>query len=376
MHRADNVRVDARTDCALKSLALQYAEQLQGTLQPAVSTLVWEALELGNDACQVPAPVSEADKIYSPIFPSELAWKHNARRLPHHEVHKAATADAAAQARQKTAGQAVPRALHYYVAVSGSDDNAGTETEPLATLSQALRLIRFARPAVGPVSALAGWPARVTFRAGLHYFPDTVLLGPRDSFLTLEAAEGEEAVLSAGIDLTTLPFSVVSEGEFPAAHPGTGKILSAPLPAGSCVSSDCLNELFINGRRAVRARWPNVVSSETQGLWTLNATGYVSSAAAWLAPWAPATPPITVQVASPQRAPPATNFPQHQLGLGGGAAVFTPPKSFWATASPPAGDTYVVPAGLVWDPATWTNRTYAQPDTGFVHAMHGFYWGE
>src|SRR5688572_11693864 len=95
-------------------------------------------------------------------------------------------------------------------------------------------------------------------------------------------ASGEEAVLSGGLDISSLPFSVYA-----------GEILVAPLPAGACITSNCLNELFVNGRRAVRARYPNG-NPETQGLWTVNNTGYVPPPplGSWVAPVPPATPPI------------------------------------------------------------------------------------
>ena len=59
-----------------------------------------------------------------------------------------------------------------------------------------------------------------------------------------------------------------------------------------------------------------------------------------------------------------------------GASVFTPPVNFWSSSDPPYGATYSVPSGLHYAAdmdervASWT-----RPDTGFVHAFHGGYWG-
>ena len=68
---------------------------------------------------------------------------------------------------------------------------------PLASLHQALRLIRFARPVSGPVSDLAAWAATITFREGIYYFPQKVELGVRDSYITLQAHQGMSLCSSA-----------------------------------------------------------------------------------------------------------------------------------------------------------------------------------
>jgi hypothetical protein len=76
--RPDNVRVDPTTDCAIKQLAWSYAQSLQGSFQPAVSSLVHDALELGT-ACGVDEPVSAADQQFAEYFPTQLKWKRNAK---------------------------------------------------------------------------------------------------------------------------------------------------------------------------------------------------------------------------------------------------------------------------------------------------------
>lgn len=76
--RHDNIRADVPTDCALKELALEYAQQLQGSFQPAVSSLVFDALELGTECGMVP-PVKEEAKEYSLHFPSQLKRRTNAK---------------------------------------------------------------------------------------------------------------------------------------------------------------------------------------------------------------------------------------------------------------------------------------------------------
>ncbi|CAF4335680.1 unnamed protein product, partial [Adineta steineri] len=66
----------------------------------------------------------------------------------------------------------------------------------------------------------------------------------------------------------------------------------------------------------------------------------------------------------------------YQLGVGGGASVFNPPTNFWSTASPPQGNNYVVPRGLiVKNDALPHIRNWSEPTTGLVHAFHSGYWG-
>lgn len=77
--RSDNVRVDPVTDCGLKELALQYATKLQGKFQPAVPSLVHDALELGH-TCGTRPPRKENEQEYSRFFPSQLKWKRKAEQ--------------------------------------------------------------------------------------------------------------------------------------------------------------------------------------------------------------------------------------------------------------------------------------------------------
>ena len=129
--------------------------------------------------------------------------------------------------------------------------------------------------------------------------------------------------------------------------------------------------LFINGRRAVRARYPDG-NPETMGLHT-DPTGYVSSAQGWLPP--EKKPNATeIHIQSPERN--GTHFPQFQIGIGGPVAAFDPPESYWGTKNPNGGRTYEVPTGLEYSiDEGFTNRTWKRPSTGVVHAFHCAHWG-
>ena len=132
--------------------------------------------------------------------------------------------------------------------------------------------------------------------------------------------------------------------------------------------------LFLNGRRAIRARYPDG-NLETMGLHTFP-TGYAESAVSWLPPVKkPKAEEILIQ--SPQI--PRSHFPSFYTGIGGPVDVFDPPKSYWGVSNPVGGggrSTFEVPSGLVYSSdEEFASRSWMNPKTGVVHAFHGFHWG-
>ena len=122
--------------------------------------------------------------------------------------------------------------------------------------------------------------------------------------------------------------------------------------------------LFLNGRRMVRARYPNG-NPETMGLHT-NPTGYVSSAVKWL-PSSSTSGASTIEFDTPQRN--GTHFPQFHISYGGAANVFDPHESFF-------GGGFKTPGGLVYSSSEeFASRTWKNPKTGVVHAFHCGHWG-
>jgi len=78
----------------------------------------------------------------------------------------------------------------------------------------------------------------ITVRAGTYYLPETLVLGPEDSDTVWQAPHGEHPVISGGRVL----FGWAK---------GAGGVWSASAPG------DAFNQLFVDGRRATRARAPN-----------------------------------------------------------------------------------------------------------------------
>ena len=138
-------------------------------------------------------------------------------------------------------------------------------------------------------------------------------------------------------------------------------------------SPNNFTSLFINNRRAVRARYPNG-NPETTGLHT-NPTGYVPSAVKWLSP-STKEPGKEVLISEPNRT--GSYFINFQIGVGGSVSVFNPPESYWGTAHPAGGggSTYRIPTGLQYHSnVSFINRTWSNHSIGVVHAFHGKGWG-
>ena len=65
-------------------------------------------------------------------------------------------------------------AAEFHVAPTGGDDSAGTQTRPFATVQRALEEAR-----------KANGPHRIAVYPGTYYLTQTLVLGPRDSGLTI-----------------------------------------------------------------------------------------------------------------------------------------------------------------------------------------------
>lgn len=153
-------------------------------------------------------------------------------------------------------------AAEVWVAPTGSDQAAGTPDAPLATVSAALRKVREWRRTTAPAVAEG---ATIILRGGNHALSEPVLVRPEDagtaaSPTRIVAAKGESPVLSGGVP--------VSEWQPAAAHARAAQLperLSlaaraavwvAPVPEFNGRALE-FRQLWVGGRKAVRARTPN-----------------------------------------------------------------------------------------------------------------------
>ena len=155
-------------------------------------------------------------------------------------------------------------------------------------------------------------------------------------------------------------------------HSISGRKIDIVVSDLSSQNPSTFTSLFLDGRRAVRARYPDG-NPETMGLHT-NPTGYVPKADSWLPP---KTYPdaLEVHISSPIRE--RDYFPTFEVGIGGPVSMFDPPESYWGLKNPSGGlaHTYLVPTGLQYpSDVDFVNRTWSHPETGVVHAFHGLHW--
>ncbi len=141
------------------------------------------------------------------------------------------------------AAVAAPHArADFYVAPNGSDQNAGTEAAPFATIQQAQKAVR------AVIAAGLSSNMMVLLRAGTYPLAEPLVFGPDDSgtekfSVTYSAFPGETVVISGGRPITGWQH-------------GDGKLWTVQLP-DVAAGRWYFPELFVNGQRAVRARTPN-----------------------------------------------------------------------------------------------------------------------
>jgi hypothetical protein len=316
-------------DCSIKTLAYEYAQQIQwwhGNFQS-----VYDALQL-----------SECDNVtlteYKSTHKSSLSLK--------------------AKNEDAVGGMTL-----YVDSVNGSDDNTGTETSPLQTVQAALDMTR-----TNKVQSSIGGNSIILRDSGIHWLSESLVLTPSDSGLNLVAYDGESPILSGG-GLLDLDWSEGSPSWLE-----DGSTYSATLPAA--LDPSIVTQVFADGARAIRARHPNA-NPETQGLHT-PVTGYFdASSGSWLAH---NSEPAASEVHIDEPTRNGTTYPTYQMGYGGPAHRWEGNRSYWATSEPQGGgaSTYVITSGVKFDPSllpsagVWGN---ANAEGAVVHAFHNGYWG-
>ena len=128
------------------------------------------------------------------------------------------------------------QAAEIHVAPGGNDTAPGTVAQPVGSLARAQKLIR-------EQSASADAERTVVLHNGTWRITEPLKLGPEDSGVTWQAAEPGKATISGGRELKG--WKLHGDGSWSLTVPevATGKFF--------------FRELFVNGRRATRARTPN-----------------------------------------------------------------------------------------------------------------------
>lgn len=137
-------------------------------------------------------------------------------------------------------------ALSLYVAPDGKDTNPGTKAKPFKTLTAARDTIRKVNKAMSK-------DIIVYIRGGLYNIDKTLEFGPQDSGfnghkIIYRAYGGEKPIFSGGIEIKN--WTLYSKEK---------KIYRSKVPKG------IYRQLYVNGKRAIRARTPNKISDESFG---------------------------------------------------------------------------------------------------------------
>ncbi len=132
----------------------------------------------------------------------------------------------------------------FFVATDGSDANPGTREKPFATLERARDAVRELKRKRGGLDR----DVTVLIRGGTYRLKEPLVFGPEDSgtgkfSISYAAAPGEKPVFSGG--------RVIAGWK-----KGEGELWTAEVPEAKA-GAWYFRELFVNGRRAQRARAPN-----------------------------------------------------------------------------------------------------------------------
>jgi len=157
-------------------------------------------------------------------------------------------------------------ALELWVAPTGNDRQPGTRENPLATPAAALRKARDLRrtSATPPEGGV-----RVIMRSGVYWLDRPLTIRPEDSGTAasptvFEAAPGEQPVLSGGVALAAWQLLNEPVRGLPDVARGRIWITNTPIFNGRPLE---FRQLWVNDRKATRARTPNGDAMEHLTAW-------------------------------------------------------------------------------------------------------------
>ena len=301
------------SDCMMRQLALDYARKIQPFRTKAQFQQVADALNGAEEAQNCNVSVN---------MPDDGGWKPPSFSVP----------------RDSTS-------MFYVDANKGSDSNSGTISSPFKTITKAVDTARS-----------AGQPSTIILREGTFYLSETIQFSPKDSGLTIMNYQSEEVWIS-GAKLITPKWTPVSTS-------GGKNIYMADI------SSEGLRDMLglrVNGKRGIRARYPNADPE----------LGFGSSlnAKSWLKPTLPSTPDKEINPDSPFRGS-ANMFQKYQLGVGGPCKYFDPPAGYWCGSKTEGGGafTYKVPSGMIADKSVLPNQPYKNATGAIVQTWRPGHW--
>lgn len=245
--------------CDQRELALEYAHDIQPWLSGTQLQEIADALDGTPESqnCSVSVPLQLLDK--SPSTPSHDAPSWN-------ESHDDITS------------------LIFVDFALGHDGNDGSITAPIKHVHSALDKLRQRLGAKYRESF-----KKIVLRKGRHFIPFPISLGSDDSNLLMTNHDGERVVLSGGIPLqcTWHKYKDGTDGMH---------YYQCTVPEDSGITD--IEGLRVNGRRAIRARYPNGDPEYFPCGFCSNLT-----ASSWLPPNMPSQPSVVIHPSEPGTLP-------------------------------------------------------------------------
>lgn len=124
--------------------------------------------------------------------------------------------------------------------------------------------------------------------------------------------------------------------------------------------------LRVNGKRAIRSRYPNADPE----------LGFGSSLTTkWVPPTLPSAPDTEIYPDTPKRVS-SNSFQHYQLGIGGPCKNFDPPAGYWCGSKTSGGGafTYTIPSGMIADKTVLPNSPYKNATGAIVQTWRPAHW--
>ena len=277
-------------DCALRNLALEYAHRLQpGKINLILAGFLFHYLELTN---------SSLSEIVNALNGSPEFGDYNCSLIqPPVKLTSKAVATNKADS------------TFYVDSINGDDTNPGSLQYPFRSILFAISATRSSPPVPRHIYLRKGW----FFLAGSDQGASTIVLSPKDNFLTIEAFPGEEVWVSGAAKLpkATSWIKLNMTGNVWKTH------LNKSFPNG-------FSALRAGKSRLIRARFPNANPELSFGsnLRPLK----------WIPPIRSETPRVWTNHSvnrTDMNNGPGIQF--YTLGIGGGCASYDPPAGFWCS---------------------------------------------
>lgn len=214
--------------------------------------------------------------------------------------------------------------MHVFVSDCGNDEGAGTREQPLKSIEQALARLR---------SKARTEAATIFLREGTYYLNQTITLAPADTQapLTIAAYAGERVTLSGGRRLACRW------------QPYRDGIFVCDLPDDD-IGEAAFTQLFADNVRQIRSRWPN--AGEVREEHAARKQGAYHVEAEHCRGYTLPQDVIEADAIDPQPDPDCDMTYDCEPAL-----------------------------GIVYDPATFTEHSWARPEEAVIHIFQESYWG-